>query len=222
MTERDGFDRRRRRFLAGSAASVSLAVAGCLGGGGQQETLDVPTSATGTERGDTLPAPVLGDPAAAVTVLVFEDFACPHCRDYALDVAPEVVSEYADPGDIRYEYHDFPIPVDEQVSWDAACAARAVQAVDGDEAFFEYANALFENQSNLGPDTYERLASELGLDGEAIRRSAVERTHRPTVEADRAFAERVGVRGTPTVAVNGAVVRPTVSAISTAIDDELA
>jgi len=219
---------RRRAFLAGSTAALSVATAGCFGGDGGTETLDVPdttrsdTTGTGTTATDTLSRPVRGDPNADVTVLVFEDYACPHCADYSLEVAPEILETYAEPGDIRYEFYDFPLPVDEQVSWDAACAARAVQAAEGDDAFFAYAKALFEEQSRLGPAAYERIASDAGLDGAAIRQAAVDRTHEPTVRADRAFGQRAGVTGTPTVAVDQQVIEPTVEAVSDAIDSELA
>ncbi|WP_136717976.1 DsbA family protein [Halorientalis salina] len=219
----------RRAFLTGSVAALSVTTAGCLGGGDTQETLDVPetTAETGTATGDTaaaetLPRPIRGDPDADVTVMVFEDYACPHCATYSLDVAPEILSTYADPGDIRYEFYDFPIPVDEQVSWEAAIAARAVQATEGQDAFFEYSKALFEAQADLDRDAYERIASDAGLDGAAIRQAAVDRTHEPTVRADREFGQRAGVTGTPTVAVNQRVVDPTVEAISDAIDAELA
>ncbi|MFD1586780.1 DsbA family protein [Halorientalis brevis] len=214
---------RRRAFLAGSAAAASLATAGCLGGGGQeQQTLETPATGTDTTTGDLLPTPVRGDPNADVTVIVFEDYACSHCRDYSLNVAPEIISKYAEPGDIRYEFHDFPIPVDATASWEAACAARAVQATEGQDAFFEFSKALFEAQSDLGADTYERLANDAGFDGSAIRTAALQRTHEPTVRADRQLGQQAGVTGTPTVAVNRQVVRPTVSDISSAIDGELA
>lgn len=222
MTDWNSPRLRRRTFLSGSATAVSLATAGCLGGGQQEQTLNTPETATGTSASDTLPRPFRGDSNADVRVLVFEDYACPHCRDYSLEVAPEIISNYADPGDIRYEFYDFPIPVDGTVSWEAAFAARAVQASEGQDAFFEYSKALFEAQENLGPKTYERLANDAGFDGAAVRKAARDRKYEPTVEADRQYGQQAGVQGTPTVAVNRQVVKPTVSAISDAIDAELA
>ncbi|WP_247009624.1 DsbA family protein [Halorientalis litorea] len=214
--------RTRRELLAAVGGGTAVAVAGCLGGGPDTlEDGDATGTATGSPASDILSTPVRGDPEAPVTVLAFEDFACPHCRDYSLNVVPDILAEYADDGTIRYEFHDFPIPVDEDVSWNAACAARAVQARADDEAFFEYAHALFEAQSDLGPDAYERLADDAGLDGAAVRESALDGEYRPTVAADRQRGEEAGVRGTPTVAVDGTVVDPTYDAISAAIEDAL-
>jgi protein-disulfide isomerase len=209
----------RRSLLTGLAAGATVGLAGCLGSGSGGSGGN--GGGTGTGGGGQLPTPVKGDPGADVRVIVFEDYACPHCRDFSLNVVPQLDSEYIEPGTIRYEFHDFPIPVDEAVSWEAACAARAVQASEGDAAFFEYARALFENQSSLGPATYEQLASDMGLDGTAIRESAVNREHEATVRADRQLGQEAGVQGTPTVVVGQQGVRPTYEAISSAIDGQL-
>lgn len=213
----------RRNLLAGLATGTAVGLAGCSGGSGNASTDGQSGSGnggTGTASG-SLPTPVMGDPDADVRVVSFEDFACPHCRDFSLDVVPQLQSEYVEPGTIRYEFHDFPIPVDEEISWEAACAARAVQASEGDAAFFEYAHALFENQGSLGPSTYEQLATDQGLDGAAIREAAVNREYEPTVQADRELGQRIGVQGTPTVVVGQQGVRPSYDAISSAIEGQL-
>jgi len=199
----------RRSVLSGLAGGAAVGLAGCLGGG---------SNGGGASE---LSTPVRGDPEADVRVMVFEDYACPHCRTYDLEVYPAVRSEYIEPGRIRYEYHDFPIPVDEQVSWQAASAARAVQAAADVTTFFEYRTRLFENQASLGPDTYEQLANEMDLDGESVRQAAVDETYRQTVNADREYGREIGVQGTPTVVVGQQAVPPTFDEITSAIDDEL-
>ncbi|MFB6161789.1 MAG: thioredoxin domain-containing protein [Haloferacaceae archaeon] len=181
----------RRQYLAVAAGA---AAAGCLGGDGGGGTATPEPS---------LSAPVLGDPDAAVTVASYEDFACPHCRTYALDVFPRIREEYVAPGKVRYEHHDFPIPVDERWSWDAALAARAVQDAVGDEAFFEYATRLFENQGQYSMDLIGRLADAVGADADAVRQAVREERFRPTVAADRRRGRDAGVSGTPTVFVDG-------------------
>jgi protein-disulfide isomerase len=165
-----------------------------------------------------LPAPVRGDPEADVTVMAFEDYACPHCRDYSLEVVPELASQYMEPGIIRYEFRDFPIPVAEPTSWRAANAAREAQDRAGDATFWEYEKLLFENQNRLGPDTFAGIANELDLDGEAVRDAAVNEKHTNTVQADRNMGQNMGVEGTPTVFVDGNAVRPTAEAIGDAIE----
>jgi len=191
----------RRAVLSGVAAGVLAGTAGCLQDNGR------------------LPAPVRGDPSADVTVLAFEDFACPHCREYSLTVVPQLAPDYFDPGVVRYEFHDFPIPVADPLSWQAASAAREAQKRGGDGTFWEYERLLFRNQDELGPPTFEALGTELDLDGDAVREAAVDEEHRDTVEADKEMGRDRGVDGTPAVFVGGEAVEPTVDAISDAIEE---
>ncbi|WP_277541277.1 DsbA family protein [Haloarcula laminariae] len=198
----------RRTFIAGSVA-LATGSAGCLSGGDDS----TPTPGIGTIAESTtpdtegaLPSPVAGDPEADVTVAAYEDYACPHCATYSLDVFPQLASEYLEPGRIRYEFHDFPSPVDETVSWQAASAARAVQVEAGSQAYFEYSESLFGDQSNLGPDRYASLAEEVDVDGETVRQAATEERYSETVTADKQGGLDSGVSGTPTVFVNGSQV----------------
>jgi len=184
----------RRRSLALAGGLVSGSLAGCFGLGDSPEP--------DGEAVESLPTPVQGDPESAVTVAVYEDFSCPHCRDFHLNVYPDVVSEFVDADRIRYEHHDFPIPVDEQWSWAVAGAARAVQDEVGDEAFFEYAALAFEEQGSYSMDVLANLANEVGADGEAVRSAAENDTYAPVLDADRSEGQDRGVQGTPTVFVN--------------------
>ena len=200
----------RRRALLGMGGLAASALSGCLGGASSG------SNGSGGGGGDTLPTPVKGDPDAGTTVAVFEDFACPHCRTYNLEVLPTIASQYIDPGKVRYEHYDFPVVND--TSWRAASAARAVQKRTGAKQFFKYAKALYQNQSSLGPDTYASLADGMDLDGSAVRKAGENQTHEPTVSANKQTGEDRGVRGTPTVFVGDSTVDPTVEAISSAIE----
>jgi protein-disulfide isomerase len=89
-----------------------------------------------------------------------------------LDVLPRIEEQYVSSGRIRYEHHDFPIPVADPESYTAANAARAVATRTDGEAFWTYSRALFEKQSDLGPELYASLANEMDLDGDAVREAA--------------------------------------------------
>jgi protein-disulfide isomerase len=212
--------RTRRQYLravAGVAGSTGL-VAGCLGGGSDEGARgcaieDEPTVSE-------LPSPTLGPSDADVIVEAFEDFACPHCATYSLEVFPEIRSEYVDSGVVRYEFHDLPVPVDERWSWQAASAARGVQDETDDERFFEYAHALFENQGDFSPELITDLAEEVGAPGCAIQADAINETYRPVIEADRQRAVDRGAQGTPAVYVGGRSVSPSYDAIASAIEAE--
>lgn len=193
----------RRDYLATAGAIGVGLLAGCAGfGGNGGSSVDV-------EQVESMPTPVRGDADADVTVIVFEDFACPHCATFSTEVAPKIFENYASPGTIRYEHHDFPIPVSETWSWAAANAARSVQDTVGENAFFEYVHDLFANQNeyvNQGDAGYDFLgstAADHGADAETVVRAAKGGKYEPVLKADRQKGADMGLDGTPEVYVNG-------------------
>jgi len=203
--------RTRRELLAAGGALAVGALAGCSGalGNGSASGSTSSASQTSIEKVQSLPTPVRGDPKASVTVMVFEDYACPHCAHYATEIEPDIVKNYTKPGKIRYEHHDFPIPVSKRWSWAGGNAARAVQDGQGDSAFFSYTHTLFANQSkyvNAGSSGYDYLgsaASGVGADASTVIAAAKNGTYDPVLKTDRKKGLKMGLRGTPTVYVNG-------------------
>jgi|AntRauTorcE11898_2_1112593.scaffolds.fasta_scaffold16077_2 protein-disulfide isomerase len=206
----------RRRFLAGTAVAGAIGLAGCGNLGGTD--IDKTTVPPGT---DTLPTPVLGDPDADVTVMAFEDYVCGHCASYVTGTFPDLLSEYVEPGRIRYEHHEFPLPLSDE-SWRAPNAARAVQDTVGAEAYWEYSKALYENQGDLGADLYETLAEQVGADPDTVRTAAVEEAYDATIVADREYGRSLGVDSTPSIFVDGSATRGyDFDTVAQAIDDAL-
>jgi protein-disulfide isomerase len=236
--------RTRRAYLGTLATGAGLVLAGCTGDGSSADGEDGATTATGTDDGTAtdgtdgtptplqaqpLPTPVAGDPSADVTLAVFEDYACPHCATYNVDGFPALSADYVEPGRIRYEHHDLPIPVADPGSWEAASAARAVQDRAGDDAFYDYAGRLFENHQQIrsdGPALYESVANDLELDGAAVREAAVNRVYDPTVRRDRQAGIDSDVSSTPTFILNGTIVaegwaESVLSEVEAALDEAL-
>ena len=207
-------------------------LAGCAaGGGGGTSTksrnlthVDVSTPVD-VQPVQSMPTPVRGDPNADVTVMVFEDYACPHCAHYETEVAPRVVRNYTAPGKIRYEHHDFPIPVSKEWSYAGANAARAVQSAVGDAAFFAYTHTLFANQQayvgqgGRGYDYLGTAAQSAGASARDVVRAAKGGEYDPVLNADRQRGLKLGLRATPTVYVNGSKTESHgYDAVSSAID----
>lgn len=175
-----------RRTVLGTAVTAGVGtVAGCLGSDGPPDP------------------PVAGDPDADVTVTAYEDFACPPCRSYKIEVVPYLEANYIETGLIRYEHRDYPVPADGHWSWAVASAAREVYETDGDESFWTFANEIYRHQQSYSYGTIETVADELGLDGASAREAAEDETHRSTIEDSKSYGESNGVGGTPTVLVDG-------------------
>jgi protein-disulfide isomerase len=154
-----------------------------------------------------LPAPTLGSDDAPVTVEIFEDYGCPHCATFNERVKPSLISNYISTGKAKLEFHDYPVPVTEW-SWPSAMAARSVQDRADDEAFWDFSQVLFDNQSRLGYALFRETANELSLDGAGVVADARNNMYRPVVQNDYDYGQSKGVSGTPTVFVAGQLVRP--------------
>lgn len=217
----------RRQVLTGLSASLLPAFAGC-------QTLTATESDDQVNRVKSLPTPVAGNTDdAAVTVAAYLDYSSALCREYVREVYPEVASKFVKNGKVRYEHHDFPLPIN-RWSWDAAVAARAVQdqldAADpispsGMQYFWEFTKLAFENQPEYSTDRLASLADEVDSDaaaGEAVRDAIATEQYLPVVEADRRLAVERGVEQVPTILINGTEIEPTVDAVVARIESELA
>jgi protein-disulfide isomerase len=223
----------RRALLAGVGAGGVVGVTGCLGGGGgsgggsggSETELDAgeygcdPTEPADPDLGYR---PTLGDPDAAVVVRAFEDFTCSHCATYKLDHFPTIREQFVDPGDVRYEHWDFPIPVNETWAVPVASAARGVGARVSDEAFFAFASAAYESQGSYDGEVIGAAAEAAGGDPCAAVADSQFGAYEEASMDDRSEGESMGVSGTPTIFVNGEAVgaydaNSTASAIESAL-----
>ena len=202
----------RRSVLGGLGGTALTALAGCVGGGSDEPGNKV----------QSLPTPVLGAADASVTMAVFEDFRCSHCKDFSEQIAPGIISDYVDSGQVRYEHRDFPVLG--EASAQAANAARAVQDEASNEAFWAFSERLFAEQSAIGVELYESAADGVGATPDTVVSDAMAQTYQPVIDADSQLARDKGVRGTPTVMVEGALVDPANgfdASIRTALDAAL-
>lgn len=206
----------RRATLAALGGAATTGLAGCIGGGGGSGAA---SSCDPSQRQpvQNLPTPTLGPDDAPVTLMVFEDFACPHCADFSLNVFPKIRSNYVESGDVRYEHHDFPIPVLKPWSWKAASAARGVQDATDDATFFEFAHDLFagywdryqNNNPSYSLDHVAEAAEAVGAPKCRIVGDAEHETYRPVLERDKTRGERLGLQGTPAIFIDDGSGSPT-------------
>ena len=135
---------------------------------------------------------------------------------------PQLVSQYVEPGIVRFEYRDYAFRGPEAVRAAEAAACAADQG-----AYWRYHDTLFLNQS--GPNSFtdarlKQMAETLGLDTEAFNNCLDSGEKRELVEQSTAEGQAQGVDSTPTVFVNGAEIADwhDFNAVSQAIEAELA
>ena len=113
-------------------------------------------------------APVLGDVTAPITLVVFVDFACPHCADYEATLR-EFISTYVRPGKARLEMRVLG-GLDPSGS---PLAARAALCATEQNAFWEMQDVLMRLQETHGRsafsiDRIREAAERLRLDSEEL------------------------------------------------------
>src|SRR5689334_17356403 len=143
---------------------------------------------------------VRGADGAAVTVLAYGDYECPHTR--ALELALARLRRL-NAGPFRSVFRHFPLRHVHPLAQRAAEAAEAVYALAGADAFWVMHDGLFAHQDELDAAGLERRAVEAGVDRIAWR--AVLETHRlaDRIERDILSGRANGARGTPSVFING-------------------
>lgn len=166
--------------------------------------------------------PAVGNASAAATLVIFEDFRCPACQNFILNVFPTLQREYVDQGNLRVVSVNFPVlgPASEHAARIAECVYR-----QSNEAFWEMKPPLYRAQAELA-DT--RRARELaltyapGVDATQLDACLADASSLEAVRTDTTMATGLSVNATPTLFVNGVrVASPTLAAVRSAIDDAL-
>lgn len=133
---------------------------------------------------------------AAVTLVEYGDFECPHCRSAHVMLD----NLFAQLGDrFRLVFRHFPLT---QMHPHAGQAAEAAEAAAAQRRFWDMHDLLFDHQNALGDDDLVAYAAELRLDVERFGLELVQGSHRPRVQDDFLSGVRSGVNGTPTFFVN--------------------
>ncbi len=141
--------------------------------------------------------PRLGPEHAAVTVVEFGDFECPACRAYAATL-DSVRRRY--PADVKVLFAHFPISYHRF----AIPAARAAECANVQGRFEQFYYAVFANQDSLGLMPWSSFGEAVGIpDLPGFMSCVAARAPIDRVGRDTLLAKELGVRGTPTILVNG-------------------
>jgi protein-disulfide isomerase len=159
--------------------------------------------------------PVRGDANAAVTIVEFTDFQCPSCAAMQ-PVLDEVLKAYGNK--VRLVVRDFPLPMHAN----ASKAAEAANAAHAQGKFFEYVALLFKRQDALDVPSLKKYATEIGLDRARFDAALDSGKYAAEVKHDINDGQIYGVGSTPTIFVNGKMLRTLSSeGLRAAIDQAL-
>ncbi len=123
------------------------------------------------------------------------------------------------PNEVKLVYKNFPIASIHKFAHKAAVAALAA----GEQGkYWEYHDLLFKDYKNINDARIEEIATTLGLDMDKFFQDMANQEFIKLVNDDYQEGVNAGVRGTPTIFINGRLLtQRSLAGFMTIIDDEL-
>jgi protein-disulfide isomerase len=163
-----------------------------------------------------LNSPAKGPANAPATLTVFSDFQCPYCSRL-VPFLEEVVAK--NPDKVRIIFKQFPLRMHNF----ALPAALASLAAREQGKFWPMHDLLFANSSQLSEEKIRSLAQQAGLDLARFDKDRNAQLLKEEVQRDMALGQKAGVQGTPSVFINGKLLRErTMPGVQAIIDREVA
>jgi protein-disulfide isomerase len=146
--------------------------------------------------------PSAGPADARVSVFIFSDFQCPHCRDLA-GILATVIPQYPQ---VRFVYKDFPLTQIHPWAESAAIGARCAY-MQSPKAYSPVQEQIFAEQDLLSAENiWEKLisyAQQAGLNPDAFKACMSSPEAKAAVDASHHEGEALNITSTPTVFVDG-------------------
>lgn len=143
----------------------------------------------------------LGRADAPVKIVEFADFQCPYCRKAATDLK-ELAALFGD--SVSVEYRHFPLDGHQY----ARSSAHAAECAADQQRFQEYHDLLYAKADSIGIIDFVAFARRVQVsDTAGFRSCMLDSSVAGRVAQDEAAGRRVPVDGTPTLIVNGKVIR---------------
>jgi len=137
---------------------------------------------------------ILGDYSAPVTLVVFNDFTCPYCQQYAITLEDLVKQR---PKQVRVVWKHFPLN-QQYLLADVASECAAEQG-----KFWQYASRLYHHSGAYTRDFYLKSAQKLNLNQSKFKQCLSSDKYNAKIKADYYEGLMKGVVGAPASFING-------------------
>lgn len=143
----------------------------------------------------------VGSDSAIMTIVEFGDFQCPACKQFHERVLSPLMAQH--PDEVALVFHHWPLPYHRH----AYRAARMAECAADQGVFRGMMDVLYRWQDSLGadPSYFARLAQI--PDTAAFGRCSSSTAPVSRVDQGMVLAEQVGGSGTPTLVINGRLLR---------------
>ena len=142
-----------------------------------------------------------GSATAAITLVQYGDYECPYTRQ-STTIVRAIQQQLGDT--LRFVFRNFPLT---EIHPHALHAALAAEAAAAQGKFWQMHDYIFHHQHTLEDSDLEQFAAAVGLDLQQYARALAEQRSLARIEEEVEGGERIGVQGTPTFFINGALYR---------------
>ena len=206
LQEQQRRERRRATLMIGGVVLAMLVIV--AGGFLINRARDTSANVSAAPAGSGSYGVTIGSKSAPNSVVIYEDFLCPYCGELEKATHSQLTT-LADQGKVYVEYRPFNL-LQTDYSVAAASAFKVVLDASGPQVAKKFHDLLYADQpaeSGPYPDSQWLVdkAVEAGAKESAVRSGIENETQKAWVESATKSATDAGVRGTPTILVNGKV-----------------
>jgi protein-disulfide isomerase len=182
-------------LLVGAAGTALLLRSNQGGDSSRDADIESPDNARKKPSADTV-----------VTLEEFGDYQCPPCGQLH-PTLKKLKQEYG--ANLNFIFRNLPLT---KIHQNALAAAQAAEAARIQNRFWEMHDLLYENQSlwkdDINPRSiFTKFAADLGLNAAQFVRDLDGKQIQMRIEADADAAAKQSIDGTPTILINGRVLR---------------
>lgn len=152
-----------------------------------------------------VPAPsssdhMIGSPNAPIVLVEYSDFECPYCQ-MIYPTIKQIVAESN--GEVAWVMREYPLYQIHANAMPGADAAECIAEQKGNDGFWQFADAVFADQSKISPSYFAQVAKGLGVNMDTYTSCVSSHKYADKINKEIADAQATGGNGTPyTVVIN--------------------
>ena len=165
--------------------------------GGTETDTPTPTTTATPPVAVTANEPLLGNPNAKLTLVLYADFQCPFCGRFFSETEQQLNTTYVKDGKLAIVYRDFTFLGPESLR-----ASEAARCAGDQGKFWEYHDYLFthqdgENKGHFADANLKSFSKELNLNTTTFNSCFDSSKYEKAVQASTQEGSAAGVQGTP-------------------------
>jgi len=146
---------------------------------------------------------VMNNPKANVTIEFFSDLTCSYCKSFYFGALDSVIKDYVKTGKVRVILKHYPLEKEHPF---ALRTAEASECARDQGHFWAYVDRIYRSSDALEDYNLKKYAANLGLNETQFSNCLKSGEKLPLINRDIAEGDKLGVKGVPTIIINGKMI----------------